>query len=212
MTKRRQQFLALVLLTLTFIAGCATMGLSTRPFEVISTEDRFADPDAPDGYIGLNNKLTNKSSHGGVHIDAKGIYLNPFVAVDPETSEILTTGFFFAHFAFEPDDGFNPLREAIFLTAEGRRIALQFGEQDFDFDINSWNTVTREYNTSYSESATAVLSADDFLKLSNATALEVRLIGEDRTLTLDQGDVRESFLGNLRLFANSHVKGNANSN
>ena len=56
------------------------VGCSSSPtFSISPIGDKFTNPNQPKGFVGDGNRLSNKSSMGGVHIDKKGVYINPYV-------------------------------------------------------------------------------------------------------------------------------------
>jgi hypothetical protein len=157
------------------------------------------------GYIGENNRLSKKSSKGGTHIDNKGVYLNPFIYRSSKNNQVVALGFYINHFNFEPDDGFRPISKVIFLTDKNDRVELNPKYKDSDFDVSSWNPISKEYNTSYSESYTAYISLNDFIKICNANSIEVKIEGGYRSQTYSKKEIEGSFLNNLKSFLNEKV-------
>lgn len=181
------------------------IGCVAPKFNIVSTTDKFSDPTAPLGYIGENNRLSNKSSKGGTHIDDKGVYLDPFVYKSAQNNQILALGFYINHFNFEPEDGFRPILKIIFLTDKNDRVELNPKHKDFDFDVSSWNPISKEFNTSYTESYTAYISLRDFMKIVNADSIEAKIVGGHRSQTYPKNKIEALFLNNLRQFLNEKV-------
>jgi hypothetical protein len=177
-----------------------------QPFTISSVSDKFSDPTAPSGIAGLNNRLSKKSSRGGIHVDNRGVYLNPYALKDKKTGEIMEVGFTVSHFSFEPDDGFRPIEEIVFLTDRNERIAFRVSMRDSDFKVGSWNTVSKKYNTSYSENGTGILSPEAFSLLAAAQSVEVKIQGGKRSQTYGKKDVLPEFLENLRQFRAAMLK------
>ncbi len=184
----------------------ALYGCGAPSFIIKSLDDKFSDPNQPFGTIGQNNRLSTKSSKGGIHIDNKGVYIDPFVFRDRKTNEIVSIGFYINHFAFDISDGFNPIEEIIFITDKSDRISLEVKSKGFNFDIGNWNTISKNYNTTFSESGTAVTTLEDFKKLVAANWIEAKIIGKDRTQTYDKDDVSNEFLINLKNFYSAATK------
>lgn len=189
----------LAVITISFI-GCAV-----PQFNIVSTTDKFSDPKAPVGFIGENNRLSNKSSKGGTHIDNKGVYLNPFVYKSSNNNQILALGFYINHYNFEPDDGFRTISKIVFLTNKNERVELNPKYKDSDFDVSSWNPISKEFNTSYAESYTAYIALSDFIKISNANSFEAKIEGRHRSQTYSDKEIDTSFLNNLKNFLNKKV-------
>ncbi len=184
-----------------FLFGC----LGVPPFEIISLQDKFSSKEDNLGYSGLNNRLTNKSTMGGVHIDNTGIFLNPFVWKNQKTKEITHLGFHFQHITADVNMGFNFIENIVFLTKEGTRIELNFTNRDFDFKVNDWNSVTGEFNTKHKESAFCKISKQNFLALSNSKGYDVKLTGNNLNLTLTPSEVDIKFMLNLKKFAKEQL-------
>lgn len=184
----------------------ALYGCGAPSFIIKSLDDKFADPNQPFGTIGQNNRLSTKSSRGGIHIDNKGVYIDPYIFKDRQTNEIVSLGFYINHFSFEISDGFNPIEEIIFITDKDDRVSLEVKSRDFDYDIGSWNTITKTYNTTFSESGTATTTQKNFKKLINANWVEAKIIGRERTQTYDKDDISNDFLNNLKNFYNAATK------
>lgn len=175
-------------------------------FVIKSLDDKFADSKQPYGTVGENNRISTKSSQGGVHIDEKGVYIDPFLFKNRETNQIVTVGFYVNHFNSGISAGFNPIEEIIFLTDSGARISLKIENKGFDFDIGTWNTITSSYNSNFSEGGVAIISLNDFLLLKDAIWIEAKIIGKDREVIYERDDIANSFLINLKNFYTTSVK------
>jgi hypothetical protein len=190
-------------LALAFVlASCA----ASQKFAIVPTEDQFSDPSTPAGFVGTNNRLSKKSSKGGVHIDARGVYLDPFVYRDRATGHIETVGFFVSHYSFEPGDGFRPIEEIIFLTDRGDRIVLEVRSRDSEFSVGGWNPVAKSFSTTFSESGISFTTAEDFQALALAGRLEAKIVGGKRQQTYSHTEVLPSFRENLRAFYEDQLR------
>jgi len=181
-------------------------GCGVPSFTIKSLDDKFSDTNQPFGTVGQNNRLSSKSSKGGTHIDNKGVYIDPFIFKNRQTKKIVSVGFYINHFNFEISDGFNPIEEIVFITDKDDRVVLEVKSKDFDYDLGSWNTITKTYSTSFSESGIAFSSLEDFNKLINANWIEAKIIGRERTQTYDKDDISDDFLINLKRFYNVAIK------
>ncbi len=194
----KKLFLAIAVLFL--FAGCA------QPFKIVSTEDKFSDSTKPYGFIGKNNRLSTKSSQGGTHIDNKGVYLNPYVFRDRQTDKVVRVGFYVNHLNFEIKDGFRPIEDIIFLTDKNDRVVLKVQHTDSDFDVYGWNSISMDFNTSYTESGYGSLPLQEFKKLVDASWIEVKIVGGKLSQTYEKNKIEKSFLSNLKEFYTTKVQ------
>ncbi len=181
-------------------------GCGAPAFVIKSLDDKFADPNQPFGTVGQNNRLSTKSSQGGIHADEKGVYIDPFIFRDRKTNEITSIGFYINHFNFDISSGFNPIEEIIFITNDGGRVSLKPENRDFDYDIGSWNTISQSYSSTYRESGLALISLEDFEILKNATWIEAKIVGGKRTQTYDKDEISQNFLTNIKNFYKAAIK------
>lgn len=195
------------LILIAFIVGSLLfLGCGPRAFIIKPTESKFDAPKEPIGFVGRHNRLTNKSTAGGTHLDYRGIYLNPVVLKDRQSDEIVSLGFYFEHISYEPRDGFRPIKEIILLTDAQERVCLKFSRFDSDYDIGNWNTTSKEYIGSYWESSTSTVSKSDFLNLSRSNSLEAKLIGGKRNMIVERERIEKGFISNIKQFYELHVK------
>lgn len=201
--KRFHLVLGLIpLLLLLFSCG------ATQKFAIVPTGDKFSDP-KQNGFVGKNNRLSTKSSEGGKHIDDKGVYLDPFCFKDRNTGKITDVGFFVYHYNFNVNSGFRPIEEIIFLTDRGDRVVLQVKSHDSDFNVGAWNSITKGYNTSYSESGISSTTVEDFRKIAMANFLEAKIVGGKRQQTYEKEKVLQTFRDNLKVFFIEQVEPSA---
>lgn len=175
-------------------------------FSIVKTGDKFAASDTPYGYIGKNNRLSTKSTQSGTHIDHKGVYLEPYVFRSKSTNEIISIGFYVTHYNYSHSDGFRPINNIVFLTDTGGRIEVPVKAVDSDFSIGTWNSVSKEYNTSYTETGSINMNLQNFSKLANAKWLEVKINGGNRSQTYNKDEVSSSFLANIKSFYKTSVQ------
>lgn len=72
--------LILAIMTALALSGCGAGKFAVKP-----ADTRFSENKDP-VYLSENNRISTKSIAGGIHIDDKGVYLNPFVAKDADTA------------------------------------------------------------------------------------------------------------------------------
>ena len=169
-------------------------------FTIKQLGDKFSKPDAPITIASDGNRISTKSSQGGIHIDSKGVYINPFVTEDRTTHKVLSVGFFISHSNSGYESGFNPIKKIIFITDKNERIEINAVPEKSEESLGTWNNITKEYNSSFYESASADISIKDFKTLASANWLETKIIGGDREQTYDKDEMSKSFLQNLKLF------------
>lgn len=189
-----------LLLTSLILEGCSPS------FQIVSLNDKFSDPNLPNGFLGKNNRLSKKSSKGGTHIDNKGVYLDPFVYKEKDSNKITSLGFYVLHLNFDISDGFEPIKEIIFINDKSERVVLNVEGQDSNYDVGDWNTISKEYNTSFTEKGICKLADEDFYRLAHANFLEAKIIGGNLTQTYDKADILDSFILNLRKFYDTQIK------
>ncbi len=192
----KRKLLSILIIVIITLYGCAPS------FAIKSLSDKFSDISKPEIIVGENNRISTKSSQGGWHVDEKGVYVDPYVSKDRITKEILSFGFYITHLNRELNDGFRPINQIIFITDSGKRIELSVTATDTDFSVNSWNNITNQYNTSFSESGHTSVTRDDFLNLVNAKWCEAKIVGGERIQTYDKDDISSDFLKNLKTFYN----------
>lgn len=181
---------------------CATPG-----FQIVNINDKFSDPTKGVTYLGKNNRLSSKSSQGGVHIDSQGVYLEPFVTKD-EKDNIKEIGFYIYHNNFNVASGFLPIKEIIFLTDKNERISLIVENQNSDLKIHSWNNISETFNSSFSESGISFITEENFYKLASSKYIETKIIGGKMSQTYNKTEMNPDFIKNLYEFYIKCIKEN----
>lgn len=182
--------------TILLFVGCA----SAPQFKVFRIDDKFSKPDDPYGMVGENNRLSTKSTTGGIHIDNKGIYLDPFIFRSRINGNILSSGFYVSHYNFDSTGAFLPIREVIFLLNGKDLIEAKVSDNIDDFHINGWNTVSREYNTTFTEKGIARMPFSDLTRIARSNSVEVKIRGDKRICIYSANDILPSFLPNIKMF------------
>jgi hypothetical protein len=201
----KKNVLAIVLSICFIIISCVT----TQQFKIVSLGDKFSDPSKPQGFAGVKNRLSTKSSTGEIIADDKGVYLDPFVHKDRNTNDIIKIGFFITHITMEQDRGFRPIKEIIFLTDNNDRVLIIPESHDSDYDIGTWKSISSSYLGPYTEKYICLIPKSDFYKISHSSYLEVKIIGGKLTQTYDKKNVLSSFTKNLKTFYDAQIKSKA---
>ena len=197
MKNKINQFFCIIFLLI--ISGC------TPPpqFSVEPMGDKFSDPNGPKGFIGNNNRLSKKSSQGGLHMDSKGVCMNPYVTRN-ENTEII--GFSVSHMNFEYKDLFNPIQSIVFLNQNQERVELKCRLLDVDVDLGYYNPISQDLQGTSSELSDCECSDNDFKTLMNSSSLEVKIIGGERSMIYESKDVLPNFISNLKTFYDQHLQ------
>lgn len=190
---------ALGLAVVVLVAACGSPAFSIAP-----VGDKFSSPDSPTGYVGQGNRLSSRSSQGGTHIDGKGVYIDPF-ALFAKDDAVPRVGFFVSHITHESGGGFRPIQSVVFLTSAGKRIEMAAKEQDSDVHTGSWNSVSRNFAGSYTESTVCIATAGDMAELARSEWIEAKVIGGARSVAYARDDISDDFLANIKTFYNLHI-------
>ncbi|MBD3730995.1 MAG: hypothetical protein IE933_14985 [Sphingomonadales bacterium] len=174
-------------------------------FKIEQSDDRFS-TDGLTTYSGLYNRISKKSLAGGVHIDAKGVFVEPVAIRDRTSGKVVALSFFIHNEAsFDTAYGapltFGNLQRITFITGEGAPIALDIaqGKTRWD-DVSSYNSVTRSASRDITESGFADLTQDQYARIIHATALAVKIDGDKRSMVYETRDISKSFIPNLTEF------------
>jgi hypothetical protein len=198
------KFLSIIVsLLILSLINCGAPG-----FQIVQIEDEFSDPKAPSTIVGQNNRLSSKSAQGSTHIDSKGVFLNPYVVKDKSSHEILDVGFYIVHHTFDLSGGFRSIREIIFITDNNKRIILKVRGQDIEYDVSSWNVVSTEFSSTFSEYGIGTLQKAEFIKILTSGSLNVEIIGDNLQQTYNDDELSRSFISNLNSFYNTEIKVN----
>lgn len=192
------------------LLGCA--GISKQPF-IIQTnqDDKFADKSTINLY-GLNNRISDKSLSGGIHIDAKGIYINPFAFIAKNGD--IGIGLSIKHYtsiSTSPLYGgyetmFNPIKEIIFLVNGIDRIAIKMSPKDYNVGTPIYNSISRDISSDTTELSQGELSLQDYKKIAMANTLDIKIIGGKASQTFNNNELDKDFILNLKQFYNRLIE------
>ena len=179
-------------------------------FTVEQSNDRFSS-DGVTTYLGHNNRVSKKSVAGGIHVDDKGMYIEPLATRRKSDGSLVGVGFFI-HNETDYDTGWgSPNRIGVperitFIPNGGHPIsaAITNGGSKWG-DRNSYNSITNSASSPIQESGFADLSADQFQRIATATTIAVKVEGSERSAVYDERVIAKSFLPNLRTFYASVV-------
>ena len=156
----------LKLFTFLFIFGGCT---PPKPFIIKPFGDRFSNPNGPSGFLGSNNRLSKKSSTGGVHYDDKGVFINPLFL---ESKTIRYFGFKVIHKNSSMGSLFNPIESIVFLNDKTERVEIKCELFDKPKYHDIIKTSLEMFNCDCNE--------EDFIKLINSNSVEVKINGRKR--------------------------------
>lgn len=182
-------FLIILIYSVSF-SGCSI--LPNFEFKIESLNDKFSKNPEIYNVLGDNTKLTSKCAGGHLSYDYRGIYFNPTMAIDTVNKKLLFIQFVIVNYDYKYPFGnpFGDIKEIIFITAEQLRIVIKP------------DLVKHDYTGAIYELYIADILYDDYLKLSNTEALEIKIIGNNNIQTYTKDDVLPSFLLNIKTFNN----------
>lgn len=187
------------------LAGCAGQ------FNVRQADDRFSENKNP-VFISENNRISAKSVAGGLHIDAKGVYINPFVEKNKNTNQIVALGFRITNQTdYNTMSGaqnqLGSISEIVFRLNGGQLITLPVvkAEEKADGPV-TYNSVGGFASYAKQESGIVLISKEQFEKLITSSTISCRIAGSKRNAVFEEGDISGSFLENLRQFYQGYVK------
>lgn len=193
------------------IATPAQAGLFGLPkFKVEQSDDRFS-ADGLTTYSGLYNRISKKSLAGGVHIDDKGVFIEPFAVKNRASGVVVALSFFIHNEADYSTNYGSPLtlgapQRITFITGEGGPIALPIKRGDSKWSsATTYNSITRSASAAVTETGFADLTAEQYQRIINATALAVRIEGTERSMTYETRDIAKTFVPNLKTFYEQYV-------
>ncbi len=187
------------------------VGCGPGQFTVKQSDDRFTENKNP-LLISENNRISSKSAQGGVYVNDKGIYLNPFVEKSKTTNQVIALGF---NVINKTDyntmtgdiDQLGLLNEVVFRINDGQLITLRVAAaENTTPGTVSFNTVARYASSDKSETGIVSISRSDYEKLIGATAISFKIAGTKRSRVYEEKDISSSFLPNLRQFYQTYVK------
>lgn len=196
----------LVIFASVMIAGCAT-----PKFAATEADTRFSE-NKDTLYLSENNRISTKSIAGGIHIDEKGVYLNPFVSKNKDTGEMLFLGLNVLNKTdyTTASGGVNQLgiiREVVFRFPNGDLIVLEVTNQENRSSDTIWYNSLAGY-ASYEkwETGSVLISKEQLEKLISASAVSCKISGSRQSVIYEEDDIAPQFLSNLKQFYREYVQ------
>jgi hypothetical protein len=193
------------------VAVMVLTGCVAPQFTVKEADTRFTENKNP-LYLAENNRISTKSVAGGIHIDGKGVYLNPFVEKIRGTGQVMLLGFNIVNLTdyTTTAGGVNQLgliREMVFRLSDGQLITLKVTNQENrSSDTISYNTIARYASYDKWETGVVEISKDAFEKLAFTDRLSCKISGSKQSVVYEEKDIAPTFLPNLRQFYVQYVK------
>lgn len=200
----------LALLTLTIIAVPAQAGVWGSPkFKITQSDDRFR-ADRLTVISSEGNRISKKSVAGGVHIDKQGVFLNPAVTMNRDTSEIVSLSFYLFNVTERytglgaPNSLGRPVR-ASFLTGEGLPIILTVEGGEQQHGQTHCPPGVSICTTTLIEGGIVKVSLQQYRRLIAAPALAIKIDGTERSRVYEVPDVAPTFVQNLTAFHSAYL-------
>lgn len=177
-------------------------------FKIVPADTRFEDGGAT-LTTSLNNRVSRKSVVGGTHLDAKGVFVDPFVRKAGGT--VLELGFVVTNLAeystnYGTPNTLGTIKEIAFAPESAAPVVLKVdGAAPKWSDAVSYNTVSRSASSDITEVGYVTLTIEQYESIAKATSLAVRIVGSERSVTYEPDDISSSFLPSLREFLDKAV-------
>jgi len=198
-----------VLVALTLLAPSAQAGLfGPDKFKIVPADARFEDGGTT-LTTSLNNRISRKSVVGGTHLDAKGVFVDPFVRKASGT--VLELGFVVTNLAeystnYGTPNTLGTIMEIAFAPEGAAPVVLKVdGTAPKWSDAVSYNTISRSASSGITEVGYVTLTIEQYESVAKAVHLAVRIVGSEHSVTYEPGDISSSFLPNLREFLDKAV-------
>lgn len=199
----------LFLLAISLAIPTAALSAKNR-FTVEKADSRFSQS-KNDIWASKNNRISKKSIAGGIHIDRKGVFLDPFVE-KTRSGEIVALGFSILNWTdsstlYGSPNRLGRIEKVAFALDSGDPIVLKVSSQEVRHsDVSTYNTITRSAGHDILETATGYVSKADFQRLINAGNLACQIVGTERSVVYENKDISKDFLENLQGFYKSYVQ------
>lgn len=188
------------------LAGCMT-----PKFAVKKADNRFNEDKNP-VYIAENNRISKKSIAGGIHIDEKGVYINPFVSKSRETEKIVLLGLNVVNKTdYDTTHGgvnqLGVIKEVVFRLSDDDLITLNVTDQENrSSDTVSYNSVARYASYDKWETGAVRITKEQLQKIASAKTVSCKITGSKQSVVYEKEDVDPEFLPNLKKFYKEYVE------
>ena len=193
------------LLFVLILSGC----MGPAPFAIKQADNRFSESKIA-VYTSQNNRISSKSIAGGTHINARGVFINPYISKKPN-GKIDSLGFNITNLTdtsslYGSPNQLGIIQEISFKLSNGHLVKAQAsGQKSQHYGGVYYNSVTRGASMEKSESAIVEISKKDFIELANAKSIACKITGSKRSVTYNQSDIADTFLANIKSFQMKHV-------
>ena len=189
----------------------ALAACSAPQFKVTLADNRFTE-NRSQILISENNRVSTKSVAGGIHIDDKGVNVDPFVEKDVETGRVLTLGFNLVNKSNYDSMMGNPndlgtLAAIAFSFNGGDLIRLQAVRSNSQYDDTiSYNSVGNYAEYDRWDTATVLVDLDEYDRIADATDMAIKITGTRQSMTYEPGDIEPTFRSNLQQFRRNYIQ------
>lgn len=203
----------IILLLSFYLFGCATgQGgmFGAGKFEVMEADSRFSESNDRI-FTSKNNRISSKSIAGGVHIDGRGVFVNPMMTKSADSHKVLLLGLSIENMTSHDTSYGSPntlgtIQSIAFLIDNQEPIVLEAHSSSTEWsDVIDYNSVTRSASSDIVESGMVALSAEEYEKIISSQSLAVKVQGSKRSVVYESEDISDSFVQNLQQFYNSYV-------
>lgn len=193
------------------VVAAVLLLVSCAPSFEVQRVDTAFNPSPNALYLTEGNRISTKSVAGGIHVDEKGIYLNPFVERAP-TGQVAMLGLSIINRAdYDTVTGgpnqLGVIRAVTFRLADGHLLSLPVGLQaNQTSDTLRIDRLQRAAAYEKRETGIILLTPAEFALLASADSLACQIVGTGQTVTYHAADISPAFLANLKTFYLSHVR------
>lgn len=201
----------MLLMALAMVSQPVMAGIWGKPkFVMEQSDDRFS-TDGLTTWSSNGNRISQRSIAGGRHIDAKGVFFDPFVFVRRTDGAVMKIGFHFHNYAWRDTISGSPLsigvpQRATFLTNDGEPIAIEITMSRVESsETPDCSGAILNCQWDLHETGMLDLSQEQYLRIVNASTLAVKIEGSKRSFVYEAKDVDPTFFANLKSFYQSHM-------
>jgi hypothetical protein len=186
-------------------------GCVSPKFTVKENDSRFSD-NKNKVYVSENNRISKKSVAGGIHIDDKGVYMNPFVEKNKDTGKVVSLGFYiFNRTDYDTTYGdvnqLGEIESIIFHSPDEGSINLKVINQATSSSSSiNYNPAGNYASYGKIEAAFVKISESDFHRIALSNNFSCKVTGSKRSVVFEDEDISPDFKSNLKLFWKEYVK------
>jgi len=163
-------------------------------------------------FLAENNRISTKSVAGGIHIDDKGVYINPFVEKIKITGNIAVLGLAILNKTdydtlYGGTNQLGLIREIIFRFPDGQLLKLKVNNQETKTDEKiSYNAVTHSAAYEKFESGIVPINREDLERIASAQRFSCKITGSKNSVIYEEKDIEPGFQTNLKKFYSTYVQ------